>query len=214
MEKNIYKIGKELFITSDEEIKEGDWFMSDFNSFPLHNIKELSEREGTLGWKQKDLKNNLKIILTTDQDLIKDGVQEIDNEFLEWFVKNPSCEKVEVAKTNKLIDNYADKDEDKWEVKYHIYFPKEEPKQETLEEAAKAFAKTQVVRGKNLPEWDDKVEEIITRNFIEGAKWQQEISYSEEEVVSFIHKFLKEHQPQLPYLLGGINMWFGQFKKK
>jgi hypothetical protein len=28
MERNIYKIGKELFITSDEEIKEGDWFIT------------------------------------------------------------------------------------------------------------------------------------------------------------------------------------------
>jgi hypothetical protein len=26
MEKNIYKIGKELFITNDEEIKEGDFY--------------------------------------------------------------------------------------------------------------------------------------------------------------------------------------------
>jgi hypothetical protein len=39
-----------------------------------------------------------KIILTTDQDLIKDGVQAIPDEFLEWFVKNPSCEEVEVEK--------------------------------------------------------------------------------------------------------------------
>ena len=85
-----------IYITSDKEIKEGDWFMSDFNSFPLHNIKELSEREGTLGWKQKDLKNNLKIILTTDQDLIKDGVWGIEDGFLEWFVKNPTCEYVEL----------------------------------------------------------------------------------------------------------------------
>lgn len=37
-----------------------------------------------------------KIILTTDQDLIKDGVQAIDDEFLEWFVANPSCKFVEV----------------------------------------------------------------------------------------------------------------------
>jgi hypothetical protein len=73
--------------------------MSDFNSFPIHNIKELSEREGTLGWEQKDLKTNLKIILTTDPNLIKEGVQAIDDEFLEWFVKNPSCEEVEVEKT-------------------------------------------------------------------------------------------------------------------
>jgi hypothetical protein len=90
-----------IYITSDEEIKEGDWFMSDFNSFPIHNIKELSEREGTLGWEQKDLKNNLKIILTTDQDLIKDGVQAIDDDFLEWFVKNPSCKWVEIKQEIK-----------------------------------------------------------------------------------------------------------------
>lgn len=35
-----------------------------------------------------------KIILTTDQDLIKDDVQTIDDDFLEWFVKNPSYEVV------------------------------------------------------------------------------------------------------------------------
>jgi hypothetical protein len=37
-----------------------------------------------------------KIILTTDETLIKDGVQEIDKEFLEWLDKNPSCEFVEI----------------------------------------------------------------------------------------------------------------------
>jgi hypothetical protein len=107
-------------ITSNEEIKDGDWFMSDFNSFPIHNIKELSEREGTLGWEQKDLKNNLKIILTTDQDLIKDGVQSIDDDFLEWFVKNPSCESVEVVLDDLcfISSNY--------EKNYKIIIPKEE----------------------------------------------------------------------------------------
>ena len=94
----ILKPNRHIYITSDEEIKDGDWFMSDYNSFPMHNIKELSEREGILGWKQEDLKNNLKIILTTDQDL--DGVQAIDDEFLQWFVKNPSCDEV---RCNKII---------------------------------------------------------------------------------------------------------------
>jgi hypothetical protein len=40
-----------------------------------------------------------KIILTTDQDLINDGVQAIDDDFLQWFVNNPSCEEVEIVKT-------------------------------------------------------------------------------------------------------------------
>jgi hypothetical protein len=35
--------------------------------------------------------------LTTNQDLINDGVQPIEDDFLEWFVKNPSCEFVEVG---------------------------------------------------------------------------------------------------------------------
>ena len=103
--KNIYKIGKELFVTNDEEIKEGDWYLVElFNidgkSKGLH-IEKCTKLDDV--WCNNfDIistrhKNNCKkIILTTDQDLIKDGVQAIDDEFLEWFVKNPSCEEVEV----------------------------------------------------------------------------------------------------------------------
>jgi ssDNA-binding Zn-finger/Zn-ribbon topoisomerase 1 len=43
-------------------------------------------------------KNIKKIILTTDQGLIKNGVQSIENDFLEWFVQNPSCEWVDVKR--------------------------------------------------------------------------------------------------------------------
>ena len=70
-----------------------------------------------------------KIILTTDQDLIKDGVQAIDDEFSEWFVKNPSCESVEVikecvfqgkCKKERCLNHPCD------EKQYKIVFPKEE----------------------------------------------------------------------------------------
>lgn len=37
-----------------------------------------------------------EILLSTNDSLIKDGVQAIDDEFLEWFVANSSCEHVEV----------------------------------------------------------------------------------------------------------------------
>jgi len=37
-----------------------------------------------------------EILLSTDTELQKDGVQAIDDTFLEWFVKNPSCEYVEI----------------------------------------------------------------------------------------------------------------------
>jgi hypothetical protein len=108
------------------------------------------------------VKNGKKIILTTDQDLIKDGVQDIDDDFLEWFVKNPSCEKVEVKCYSKFNDgDFTD---------YKIIIPKEEPKQETLEEFAERLCPNKQV------EYD---------MILEGAKWQKEKDkklYSEEEV--------------------------------
>ena len=35
--------------------------------------------------------------------MIQNGVQAIDDKFLEWFVKNPSCEEVEIK--SLLSDN-------------------------------------------------------------------------------------------------------------
>ena len=106
-----------IYITSDEEIKEG-WkgyaYKEDVTGKVFKHFYTTNE------W-YKDAK---KIILTTDQDLIKDGVQAIDDEFLEWFVKNPSCEQVEVEKVpydgTKSIDKY-------WGGEYKIIIPKEEP---------------------------------------------------------------------------------------
>ncbi len=213
-----------IYITSDEEIKEGDWFMSDFNSFPLHNIKELSEREGTLGWKQKDLKNNLKIILTTDQDLTKDGVQAIDDEFLEWFVKNPSCEEVEVKRGYLGMGGFVETavqhryfDETKIIFRYHyeIIIPKEEPKQETLEEVADRLYPYEVGYGV----FDRNCEIDIERErFVEGAKWQQEQDmnkYGKEDLkqafnVGFNVGYNDETSPS--YLT--FEKWFEQIKKK
>ena len=73
-----------IYITSDEEIKKGDWFL------------EKAGRQYPIQWNGIEKLNFhcKKIILTDNKDLIKDGVQAIDDEFLEWFVKNPTCEEV------------------------------------------------------------------------------------------------------------------------
>jgi len=113
-----------LYITSDEEIKDvrphkGKWQLEKgqiLNKFPNY-LTDLSECK--------------LVIMTTDPELIADGVQPIDNEFLEWFVKNPSCENVEVERDSRDVGNhlggiateYGD---------YKIIIPQEEPKQETL----------------------------------------------------------------------------------
>jgi hypothetical protein len=103
-----------IYITSDEEIKEGYAYYPELNEVLLFDNKhgEVYEKG-----------RQLKIILTTDHDLIANGVQDIDDEFLEWFVKNPSCEFVEVKK------RYSDFTVDPF-VGYKIIIPKEELREE------------------------------------------------------------------------------------
>jgi hypothetical protein len=144
-----------LYITSDEKPKAGDW--------SLYQNKIHKCIEDIVGDEFK------KIILTTDQDLIDNGVQDIDTEFLEWFVNNPSCEYVTVY--DGLFENRI------W--KKYIIIPKEEPKQETtLEEAAIKYATNHGMMSYVFPEKE--------KSFIDGAKWQAERMYSEEEVNEII----------------------------
>ena len=79
-----------IYITNSDKIKVGDWFLNDMNILfkADKNYIENPAKEVYIGHK--------KIILTTNRELIKDGVQAINDEFLEWFVNNPSCEDVEV----------------------------------------------------------------------------------------------------------------------
>ena len=79
-----------IYITSAEEIKVEDWYY-----LPRTNSVHKCIEDPT----ELNLEIRLgvaKIILSTDQSLIVDGVQAIDDTFLEWFVKNPTCELVMV----------------------------------------------------------------------------------------------------------------------
>jgi hypothetical protein len=137
--KNIYILSKDkptldgvkIYITSDEEIKEGDYFYQDFDSI-IHKCYKLTDNY-VIADKPSDYPKKIckKIILTTDQELIKDGVQAIDDEFLEWFVKNPSCEEVEVELERfdiVLLKRFAKG------IRYKIIIPKEESKQFDIRE--------------------------------------------------------------------------------
>jgi hypothetical protein len=105
--KNLYKIEDELYIVSNTEgVSENCWIIT---SGKLVQVSYLLSDEVAKGF---------KVILTTNKLLIKDSVQAIDDEFLVWFVKNPSCERVEV---------YYQLHKD--EPLYRIIIPKEEPKQ-------------------------------------------------------------------------------------
>jgi hypothetical protein len=118
-------INQNIYITSDEEIKEGDWYLNNSNLVKCTEIKKRSSCK--------------KIILTTDPELIKDGVQAIDDEFLEWFVKNPSCEEVEVFRDSREVGGHNGGVQIEYGY-YEIIIIKEEPKQEKLEQIAEEFA--------------------------------------------------------------------------
>ena len=189
-----------IYITSDEEIKEGDWY--------VNTLDEVVRKNNTVNHSY-----HKKIILTTDQDLIKDGIQAINDEFLEWFVKNPSCEKVEFEKEHDDTVPYLKM---RYVKPYKIIIPKEnqkqhlidmmkadeelglyeEPKQETLEEAVQKVANS-----------DDFINGALF-----GAKWQKEQMYSEEELL----QILESHKDVLEFDKDRFDhdKWFKQFKKK
>ena len=230
-----------IYITSDEEIKEGDYVCAS-GGFrfvkTLNNDKGRTFKDDGIVSKQNPssschLSNYKKIILTTDQDLIKDGVQAIDDEFLEWFVKNPSCESVEIDKNwNYPLDK-------SWE--YKIIIPKEESKQETVEEefkfknrqmGAAGFVGNKIMENMISKFKQETLEEVahemlvdygiksigqsigvptVKKLMVNMAKWQQERMYSEEEVQIILSKLLFDLKHK------GISNsveWFEQFKKK
>jgi hypothetical protein len=126
-----------IYITCDEEIKDEEWHLHYYKGDPGISKSHNGASE-FINLKAKEFGYN-KIILTTDQDLIKDGVQSIDDEFLEWFVNNPTCEEVEV----KLENYYASGalQPNLWQ--YKVIIPKDEPKQERMysEEEVLGFGK-------------------------------------------------------------------------
>jgi hypothetical protein len=159
-----------IYITSDEEIKAGKY------------VIDLENNEVFISLGKMGVNNYIKkIILTTDPDLIADGVQAIDDEFLEWFVKNPSCGFVEVDKPISrgipllgyriIIPQEGPKySEDELEMQSRIInkvWDEEESKQETLEEAVRIHL------DKN------KYSSPLTYAKI-GAKWESERGYNEQ----------------------------------
>jgi hypothetical protein len=212
-----FLINKNIYITSDEEIKEGDWCYDKV----LNLIFQTDNHTDFKYANQTD--NVLKIILTTDQDLIKDGVQAIDDEFLEWFVKNPSCEWVEVVKEmympqlngkisdGKITHELSLNPSDNTLPFYKIIIPQEEPKQEidmskyisgidpydtqaTLEEVAKSEAFEFSVDYKPWEtdlDYREYAEYGFEKGFIEGTKHQAERMYSEEiELINWLQQSL------------------------
>jgi sugar-specific transcriptional regulator TrmB len=180
-----------VYITSNEEIKDvrpykGKCHLEKeniLNKFPDY-LTDLSECK--------------LVIMTTDNDLINDGVQAIPDEFLEWLVKNPSCEEVKVVDVRSLgvYGSYCPYkiDVPKEEIEilkeelidcpkcrtsdfkncHSVRCPmrKDEIKQETLEEAAEKYSENwEEITG--LDYENTVPSEVNKLDFINGAKYQK-----------------------------------------
>lgn len=94
-----WKQGKNIYITINQEIQEGvdQWYLDKVLNEPYNS-----------GGAQYASKQDI-IVLTTDIDLIKDGVGEISDKFLNWFIKHPTCELVGVMSYCKHGDECPSK---------------------------------------------------------------------------------------------------------
>lgn len=246
-----------IYITSDEEIKEGDYVPWKNQIFKVDSQNAYSGTSNiTLKYAKKYCK---KIILTTDQDLIKDGVQAIDDGFLEWFVKNPSCEEVEVKLENYNASGALQPN--LWQHK--IIIPKEELNQDWYCPKCKSYVSTESVTFEETHQIcntgivmkQETLEEVrvikrtelynsilsivkqIPRKEVESdamdapscayeleqlfLKWQQERSYSEEEVKRLSFDFYYDMSQKMGVAKNlisenatNVDVWFEQFKKK
>ena len=207
-----------IYIISDEETKKGDWVLN-----PIYKTVYKWIKNSDIYFDRIDAK---KIILTTDDQLIKDGVQAIDEEFLKWVVKNPSCDFIRTLKVPYFDESSHS---------YLLAIPKEEHKQELslkindefLDTTSKEILYALMEEFDNLvtensseetleeaaerlyPGVDRQVDRML---FINGAKWQQERMYNEEEVHTIIESYQNNVENNPNHIT--YDKWFEQFKKK
>lgn len=158
---------RNIYITNSEEIKEGDYGIGHATGlFGVGEKDYLFKHDGS----KKGRINSIcvgakKIVLCTDTELIKNGVQAIDDNFLEFFVKNPSCEFVEVDRVDFDVDMGLGEECIEYNHYYKPIIP--QPKQETIDEVAeRKYPLTNILHL--------QLNTAIRTGFIEGAKHQSE----------------------------------------
>lgn len=207
-----------LYITNDEDPKNGEWVYHPEVSqeYTKVNLSKEGDERYTKGqhiaqgvYKHKPTTNEWykkerKIILTTDPNLIVDGIQAIDDKFLEWFCNNSSCEEVE---TYSLGIQNAETGES-GHYKYEIIIPKEEFKQE-CEYCRQAINKYGCACAKPLKDFKQETLEDFIKSYVDkldrsedglveqclkdDANWQAKKSYSEEDLIQLLSFVSKEY---------------------
>jgi hypothetical protein len=222
-----------IYITSENEnINENDYVMT--------RDGELIQVDYLLS---PYVQNSNKVILTTNTTLIEDGVQAIDDEFLEWFVKNHTCDFVEVelecfyqgkCVKERCLTYCCD------EKQYKIIIPQEEPKQdctcgvcneceeqetiqilnEAKENALKQSTLEEAAKEFYPPTTTDLIcsPKLVRDAFIAGAKFQAERMYAEaDNIMRFLDTEVElklSDTKTIERIKWYFETYFEQFKKK
>lgn len=121
-----------IHITSDSEFVRDEYITDGIEV--MKATPKLVDAQGLV-----DRRDWKKIIITTDPELINNGVHPIGEEFLKWFVENPTCIKVEVVyglfnPMGRQVDpNDLGQNHSKCVWKYKIITTKEEQKQHLID---------------------------------------------------------------------------------
>ena len=127
-----FVINQNIYITSDSKFVRDEYITDGIEV--MKATPKLVDAQGLVGRRDWN-----KIIITTDPELIKDGVHPIGEDFLQWFVKNPTCIKVEVVyglfnPMGRQVDpNDLGQNHSKCVWKYKIITTKEEQKQHLID---------------------------------------------------------------------------------
>ena len=186
----------------------------------LDRMSPMEWKRGVVG--SRDYRYNIGMAIMNKSGLLDTendpNFLKIDNEFLEWFVKNPSCEEVDVADlwkegTPNTHESYQIIIENKDRKLFaEQIIPKEEPKQEIelLEEAAEKYANEEIIAG------FDSLDEFFNfySSFIEGSKWQAKVMYNEEDMAESFIACWKANVPDGVECKLSFKEWFERLKKK
>lgn len=110
MDKNIFygTHNNFIYITEKEPINDRDWYLIPNTMMTPQTVRQFDEND--FGDKERalDILNSLygrKVVLTNDPNLMKDGVQEVPEDFMIWLAKNP-IETIEVGINQRIPKGY------------------------------------------------------------------------------------------------------------
>lgn len=97
-------ISYNIYVSTNEPVQTGDWGY-------LYDADVVTKYTGT------PVGHTYKVVFSNDSKLIEDGVQALPEEFLQWFIKNQSIDRVKVTQENICARCHSNDTDDCWSAK-------------------------------------------------------------------------------------------------